>query len=103
MKFQTKTIIDAGDVSGNLSSDSLDFKYNYGFAVQCTFTGSPSGSVLIQGSNDGTNWSTIETLAVSGTTILASNKDAIYWPFIKVSKAAGGTGTLTVKITIKGA
>jgi hypothetical protein len=103
MKFQTKTILTAGDVSGNLTSDVIDLRFNYGFAVQCLFTGAPTGNVIIQGSNDESNWSTITTIATSGTTTLASNNDGIFWPYVRVTKAAGGTGTMTVTITIKGA
>lgn len=103
MKFQTKTILTEGDVSGNLVSDVLNMQYNLGYAIQCILTDSPTGNILVQGSNDSTNWSTIDTLATSGTTTLAVNRADIMYPFIRVSKAAGGTGTLTVIATIKGA
>jgi hypothetical protein len=102
-KFVTKTIITAGDVSGNLTSSTVNLQNNYGFAVQCSFTGSPSGTVLVEGSNDQINWSTIDTLTVAALAVLASNKDAIYWPYVRVTKAAGGTGTMTTTITVKGA
>lgn len=103
MKSVTDTILRAVDVSANQASEALDLRFNYGYAVQCTFTGAPSGSVLIEGSNDKTNWSQITSLTVSGLNVLSDNKDAVYWPYIRVSKAAGGTGTMTVTITIKGA
>lgn len=103
MKSVTDTILRAVDVSANQASEALDLRFNYGYAIQCSFTGSPSGSVLIEGSNDKTNWSQITSLTISGVNILSDNKDAVYWPYIRVSKAAGGTGTMTVTITIKGA
>lgn len=103
MKFQTKTILSAADVSLNQVSSAVNLQNNYGFSVQAMFTGAPTGSVLIEGSNDQANWSTIDTLATAGVATLASNRDGIYWPFIRVSKAAGGTGTITVTVTIKGA
>jgi hypothetical protein len=103
MKFQTKTILSAADVSSNQTSEVVDLRFNYGFAVQASFTGSPTGSVLVEGSNDQVNWSAIDTLTISGTNLLSSNKDAIYFPFVRVYKAAGGTGTITATITIKGA
>lgn len=102
-KFQTKKILSAVNVATEQTSETIDMKFNYGFAVQCSFTGAPSGSVLVEGSNDEVSWSTIDTLTISGTDVLASNKDAIYWPSIRVKKAAGGTGTMTATITIKGA
>lgn len=103
IKFITKTILSAGDVSGALTSSIMNLQNNYGYAVQATFTGSPTGSVLVQGSNDQQNWSDLDTLTISGTDILFANRDGVYFPFIRVSKLAGGTGTMTVKITIKGA
>lgn len=107
MKYQTKEIISAGDVSGALASETIDLRYNYGFAMQAKLTGAPSGDVICQGTNDepGTTqtWSLIDTQTISGTTTIFTNKDGIYWPYIRVIKAAGGTGTLTVSITIKGA
>lgn len=102
-RFQTDTIIDAADVSVDATSPVIDFRYLYGFAVSATFTGAPTGTVIIQGSNDQTNWTPIATLTISGTTAQYDNKDAIYWPYIRAFKAAGGTGTVKVMITTKGA
>lgn len=102
-RFMLDKVIDGGDVSGNLASTVIDFRYAYGYAVQANLTGSPTGTILVQGSCDQTNWTTISTLTISGTTSQYDNKDAIYWPYIKVTKASGGTGTLTVWLTTKGA
>lgn len=103
MKFQTKTIVTAQDVSADITSSTMNLENNYGYFVQATFTGAPSGTVLIQGSNDETNWSTLDTLTISGTSVLSANRDAVYAPFVRAFKTAGGTGTMTVKMTIKGA
>lgn len=103
MKSVTDTILNAVNVATNQVSSAIDLRFNYGYAIQCSFTGAPSGSVLVEGSNDKTNWSQITSLTVSGVNILSDNKDAVYWPYIRVSKASGGTGTMTVTITIKGA
>lgn len=108
MKFQTKIIISAGDVSGALTSDVIDLRYNYGCVYQAKLTGAPSGDVLLQGTNDDPSsataeWTTIKTDTISGTTTISNNVDGLYWPYIRVYKAAGGTGTMTVTMTIKGA
>ena len=104
MKSFVNTILNAVDVSSNQSSDAIDLRFNYGYAVQATFTGSPSGSVLVEGAMEPSGpWSQISSLTISGLTTLSDNKDAIYWPYIRVSKAAGGTGTMTVKMCVKGA
>lgn len=102
MKFQTKTIISAGDVSGNLTSSELNLEVNFGVFVHAILTGSPSGDISLQASTDHINWVEIDKVTISGAQHYI-NKDAIYAPYIRVYKAAGGTGTLTVKATIKGA
>ena len=104
MKSFVNTILSAVDVSANQASEAIDLRFNYGYAVQVTFTGAPSGAVLIEGSMEpnGT-WSQITSLTVSGVNTLSDNKDAVYWPYIRVSKVAGGTGTMTVKMCVKGA
>jgi hypothetical protein len=103
-KFITKTIVDAQSMASDITSSVINLQYNYGFALQCSFsTAGGTGSVIVQGSNDQTNWSQIDSLALSGNTVLSSNKDAIYWPYIRVFKASGGTGNMTVTITVKGA
>lgn len=103
MKCQTKEIISAGNVANNLTSETIDLRFNYGVFIQASFTGSPSGTVVLQGSNDESNWSTLDSVSISGTTLLSINKDAIYSPYIRVYKAAGGTGSMTVTASIKGA
>lgn len=101
MKFQTKTIIDAGDPAGNLTSEQLNLQNNYGVFIQAVLTGAPTGDIVLQGSNDEVNWLEIDKVTIS-TSQHYINKDAIYAPFIRVYKAAGGTGTVTVTATIKG-
>jgi hypothetical protein len=108
MKYQTKTIVDAEDVSGAITSAEIDLRNNYGCAYQAKLSGAPSGDVVLQGTNDepsasSREWTTIKTDTISGTTTIANNVDGLYWPYIRVYKAAGGTGTMTVTITIKGA
>jgi hypothetical protein len=102
MKYQTKTILTDGDPAGNLTSETLDIRNNYGVYVQAILTGAPTGDIVLQGSNDETNWSEITKVTISGS-LHAINQDAIYAPYIRVYKAAGGTGTVTIKATIKGA
>lgn len=108
MKYQTKKIVDAANVASDITSTEIDLRFNYGCVYQAKLTGAPSGDVILQGTNDEPSessraWSTIKTDTISGTNTIANNVDGLYWPFIRVFKAAGGTGTMTVTITIKGA
>lgn len=102
MKFQTKEIASTKDVASDIESDILDLRFNYGVFIQATLTGSPTGDIVLQGSNDKKTWSDLDKVTIS-TTSHFINKDAIYAPFIRVYKKAGGTGTMTVTSTIKGA
>lgn len=102
MKYQTKTIISAGDPSGNLTSESLNIQNNYGVFIQAVLTGSPTGDIVLQASNDEASWVEIDKVTISAAQHYI-NKDAIYAPFVRIYKAAGGTGTVTVTATIKGA
>lgn len=103
IKFKVNTLIALGNVTGTLTSPVVDLRFNYGYAVQASFTGTPSGAVVVEGSNDQLVWTQVSSDTISGTTSIGREKDACYYPFIRVSKAAGGTGTMTVTICIKGA
>lgn len=101
MKFQDKVILDAVNVANNQVSEVIDLRFNYGYAIVATFTGSPTGNLLVEASIDKITWVQLSSDAVSAT--ISKNVDAVYYPYLRVSKAAGGTGTMTVKIAIKGA
>jgi hypothetical protein len=106
MKYQIKTIVNAEDVAADVESEVLDLRYNFGCAIQAKLTGSPSGDVVLQGSNDEgetKEWSEITKDTISGTDTIAFNQSDLMWPYIRIFKAAGGTGTMTVTATIKGA
>lgn len=102
MKQKTDTILSAADVSVGATSEVVDLRYSYGFAAVTTFTGAPTGNVVIEGSIDQTTWVQINSQAISGTTPVFLNQDAIYYPYVRVFKAGGGTGTMTTKISFKG-
>lgn len=101
MKFQTVEILTAGDPSGNLTSDVLDIRLNYGVFIQAKYTGSPTGDIALEASNDQVTWTQIDKVTISGSSNFI-NKDAIYAPYVRVHKLAGGTGSVTVSATIKG-
>jgi hypothetical protein len=102
MKYQTKTIANAADPASNITSEVLDLRFNYGVFIQAIYTGAPTGDIVLQGSNDQTTWNEISKVTISGSSQII-NQDAIYAPYIRVFKAAGGTGTVTITATIKGA
>ena len=103
MKFKSSIIVNAGDVSAQITSTVIDMRFEYGLCYVATFTGAPSGAVLVEGSIDQATWVQIDSKTISGTTPTSANLDAQYWPYMRISKAAGGTGSMTVKVCPKGA
>jgi hypothetical protein len=103
-KFQVDTVVDAASTVADFTSTSMDLRCNYGYCATATFTGAPTGTILIQGSLDGITWFTLDTLTISGTTALSVQRDAVYYMYIRAfHTGAAGVGTATVKLGIKGA
>ena len=97
-RFMKEQVIVAGDGSGTntVTSSVLEFQNSYGYAVQFNIAGtSPVGSARVQGSIDQVNWVDISTIAVSAVGTVSDNKDAIYWPFLRV-RYIGTSGTSVV-------
>lgn len=103
IKSKASTLVTAGNVAADISSGPIDIRFNYGLVIVASFTGAPSGAVLVEGSIDNITWVQISTDTISGTTSIGKNLDALYWQYVRVTKAAGGTGTMTVKVSVKGA
>lgn len=101
--MQVKTLLDAVLVTGAGASTPLgpDLK-NRAITVSLAGTGAISATVLLQVSNDGTNWATRATFNLSGTTTATdSDVDAPSpFPYLRGNVTAiSGTGaalTLTV-------
>jgi hypothetical protein len=102
MKSITKTVLSAVNVANNQTSEAIDLRFNYGVFVQAALTGSPTGDIVLQASNDLVTWTELDKVTIS-TTSHFINKDAIYAPYVRIYKAAGGTGTMSVTVTVKGA
>jgi hypothetical protein len=99
-RYMKELIISTEATSGASSaSEVIDFELSYGYAVQAVIAGTtPAGTVKIQGSIDEITWTDITSLTVSAAGNLYDNKDAIYWPKLKVLYTqASGTG-VTAKI-----
>ena len=61
-------LIDAESMGADITSESYDISEAIGYSVQAVWSAgsSPVGSFIIQGSNDGTNFTDIVASAVSG-------------------------------------
>lgn len=94
-RHMEEKLINAGNGSGTntVTSDVVDFKNSYGYCVQFVFSGgTPTGTAKVQGSINQTNWTDITSSAVSAVGVIADNKDAQYWPYLRATYI-GSTGT----------
>lgn len=110
------TISSNGDLSqATLDSSLIHLDQNYGFSIQCIFTGTPTGTLKIQGSNDVgydsngggvVNWSDIAGATIALTGAAGSgmfNLDATYYKWARLFYTrVAGSGTLTARLNSKG-
>lgn len=95
----------AGNMAGNLTSDAEPLDSYYGSAIQAVYTGSPVGTLKLQASIDGTNYSDItassQSITASGSFLW--NITANFYRYVRVVwTATSGSGTLVCTILAKG-
>lgn len=90
-------IIDAGNMGGNLTSVTLDVSEIRQMGIQEIYSGSPTGSLVIQSSNDGSNWFTEDTNSISSSGNKMVKLTNIGYKYIRATyTASGGSGSLTI-------
>lgn len=102
-QFIQKQIVTAGDMSATINGAAIDLDQIYGFSVQAIWSGTPTGTLGLQFSNDiaqggaaPTNWTADSTQALSGSAgsymwnIWPANYRWVRLVYTKTS----GTGTL---------
>lgn len=119
MKRTNVIILSNGDASGNLNSMAFWLDQIYVAAIQATITGSPVGTLKLQGSADlGTvgpvnpssgagisTWTDINnsSASVTGAGSVTWNYQNIGYEWIRaVYTSTSGTGNITIKINAKG-
>ncbi len=106
MKINYETIISAGDMSlASLTSTTINLDFKLIVAIQAVYTGSPVGTLKLQGSIGGTSWSDISGSSTAITTsgdVLYNITDIGYRYIRAVYTKTSGTGSLTVEINAKG-
>lgn len=111
MRVQDCTIISAGNMaSATLTSSSHDISQMYGYAIHAVFTGSPVGTIAVQGTCDDVNvvasptWTTVSSgsIAAAGDILFNITGMASYIYVRVVYTKGSGTGSLTVKLSAKG-
>lgn len=114
MKFAQDKIINAVSMAADIESEAVLLDQIFGYAAQCRWTGSPSGTLKLQAScqiiHSGetiTDWDdvsgasvTVESVSTNGTLF---NADAQFYKYFRVIfDRTGGTGSLTVTYNGKG-
>lgn len=104
--FNSDTIT-AASMGADVTGTALDVAEATQVAVQSVWSAgsSPVGAMIVEVSNDGTNFTSIDSQAVSGNTgSLIYNSNVVGYRYIRAFyDRTSGSGTLTVKISAKGA
>lgn len=98
-------ILENGDMSGNLTSTTIDTSRVSSVVFYASWTGSPAGTLKLQVSIDGTNYVDLpdSPVIVSGASDFMWNVTDTNYDQIKlVYQATSGSGSLNVKANIKG-
>lgn len=97
-------LITNGDMSLTLTSIPFPLwqvvGYSPGCAIQAVFTGTPNGTLTLQASLDGINYSTVggSTQAIAAAGSFLYNISGVYYPFLELKFVPGGgsVGVLNV-------
>ena len=95
---------DAASMATNLTGQKVDISQMNNYSIQSYWTGTPVGNLVVQESNDGSIWLTVNSSAAggaSGSTIY-SKVDAASKYIRYIYNATSSTGALTTKIFAKG-
>lgn len=102
-----KVLLNAGDMTGDLTSTQLAVQYFNNVGLEITWTGTPTGTIAVNGSNSGTTFYALTFSPVltqpagsAGGYLIDLNQ----FPFAYFNVTythSSGTGTLTVTSMVK--
>ena len=99
-------VMNALDATANQSYTWKNAQYVDNVGISVTFTGTPSGTLTIQGSVDGIDFVTLPntstTISAAGTTLFDLNQ--LSFPFVQINWAESGgsvSPTITAWLTAK--
>lgn len=99
-------LVSAGDMSGNITSSSIQIQFLDNICIQAIYTGTPTGTFSVEGSLDNSNWVALATApspnptGSAGSSLVQYSNQSIVYIRLKYT-VSGGTGTLTAYISGK--
>lgn len=111
MRVYPEQILTNGSMAGSLTSSQINMTSYWGGCVSCVVTNSSAaaGTLSLQGSGDGINYQTLTSNATPTTLTVAGNGTYLFdvtttgVQFLQlIYVPSGGTGTLNIKIYMKG-
>lgn len=105
MKTINDRILNVAATSGDSTSEVVDLRQSCIWSVQYSFVGgTPSSSLIVQASNDGSTWSQVESISISAAGSGIKNYADIGYAYGRVfNDYTSGTSALTVWSSKKGA
>lgn len=104
MKVLQYQVFSSATMEASKTSSVIDISGCYGYFLQWQYSGSPTGSIVCQGSVDGVTYYDISTDSLSGGKGF-KNQDAAYWQYLKITFTRTGglvSELLNAQIFLKG-
>lgn len=98
-----KRILDSVSMGSTQTSEILDLGESAGYCVHAIWSGTPTGDLLVQGSNDAVNFVSVNTQATGGTAgQLLFNVEKQHYRYVRVQYSfSSSTGTLDCYVSAK--
>lgn len=96
-------VIDGGDMVGSITPAAVDISGVTSYAVHAFWTGTPAGNIIVEGSNDNSNFVAVSTTAAGGAAgnVLVNVPNAAY-RYVRVKYVlTSSTGVLNAYLSGK--
>ena len=107
MRSFEKILVENQSLATSFTSSTLDISTIDMVSAELVVTGTPTGTLTIEASNSGTNFTILSTTALSGSAGISfynSGATKIAYNFVRIQYvASSGTGALTMYFSAKGA
>lgn len=108
ISYKQETLLDGQSMAASFNSEPISVLEFNGYSIQCVWTGSPTGTLKLQISNDTeepTNWDDLDDSSVSITTAGSETYIVaeVEYGFVRiVYTRSSGTGSFGAKFVGKG-